>query len=163
MQKKFIYAFWVLVILLVSFAIHHYLKSAERKRLTPQSYEAGKSAVVVIKADNHQYRSYGFINRQRVVFLVDTSATGVSIPEAIANRANLKKGYAFQASTANGIITVYHTVIPRLEIGEIVLTDVMGNINPSMQGTKVLLGMSALKQLEIIQRQNRLILRQSEG
>ena len=51
------------------------------------------------------------------------------------------------------------TEINKLSIGQITLYNVDANINPGMQSGHVLLGMSALKQLEFTQRGNTLILR----
>jgi aspartyl protease family protein len=45
-------------------------------------------------------------------------------------------------------------------IGDIKLTNVSAHINPSMDFDEILLGMSALKQIEFTQRGDTLILRQ---
>ncbi|WP_018300839.1 retropepsin-like aspartic protease family protein [Fangia hongkongensis] len=162
MQKRFIYAFWIVVLILASFIAHLYLQNKNKQALTPESSVTLNGAVVSIKAYNHHYQSYGKINDETVIFLVDTGATSVSIPEHIANSIGLKKGYALQASTANGITTVYYTLIPKLQIGNIVLHNVRGNINPSMKGDSILLGMSALRRLEITQKNNVLTLKQQK-
>ena len=49
----------------------------------------------------------------------------------------------------------------RLQLGDIQLREVAALITPGMEGHEVLLGMSALKQLEFTQKGGTLVLRQS--
>ena len=58
------------------------------------------------------------------------------------------------------VIMVYHTVIAELKIGNIVLKNIKGNINPSMDNDYVLIGMSALKHLDMLKIDNTLTLKQ---
>jgi len=94
-----------------------------------------------------------------VTFLLDTGATDVVIPAQLAESAGLQPGQAMRAMTANGLVTVYSTTIPTLHLGDITLYDVRASINPGMQGDTVLLGMSALRQVEFTQRADTLTLR----
>ena len=55
---------------------------------------------------------------------------------------------------------VYHTVIAELKIGNIVLKNIKVNINPSMDNDYVLIGMSALKHLDMLKIDNTLTLKQ---
>jgi aspartyl protease family protein len=57
-------------------------------------------------------------------------------------------------------VTVYGTEVSRLRIGNIELQDVRASITPSMAGDTILLGMSALQQVEFSQRGSTLTLRQ---
>jgi aspartyl protease family protein len=101
----------------------------------------------------------GFINGEPVTFMLDTGATDVVIPESIAKSLGLNRLAYSEASTANGTIPVYKTRIDQLSIGNIKLYDVPASINPSMTGEQaILLGMSALKQLELIQKNRSLTL-----
>ena len=81
------------------------------------------------------------------------------IPAGLARSAGLNQGYAGQAMTANGLVTVYSTRIDRLTLGAIELRDVRASINPAMDERTVLLGMSALRQIEFHQQGTRLTLR----
>lgn len=101
----------------------------------------------------------GLINGVSATLLLDTGATDVVIPASLASRANLAEGLAMQAMTANGMVTVYNTRIPELQMGEIRLYDVRASINPAMHGDMVLLGMSALRHVEFTQRGDTLTLR----
>jgi aspartyl protease family protein len=63
--------------------------------------------------------------------------------------------------TANGPVTVYSTRIAKLQLGEIVLYDVPADLNPGMNASnQILLGMSALSQVEFSQRDGMLLISQ---
>ena len=120
----------------------------------------GYHELKLVRNRSGHYVVNGKINGQVVKFLLDTGATDVVIPEDIARKLKLKFGYPRQANTANGVVTTYSTVISSLQLGTIELNQVRGSINPHMDIGAVLLGMSALKQLELIQRDQHLTLRQ---
>ncbi len=102
----------------------------------------------------------GRINGQPVTFLLDTGATDVAIPAELAEELDLARGAPVRLQTANGQTTGYRTVLDSLALGDIVLQDVRALIAPGFGGEQVLLGMSALKQLEFTQRAGTLVLRQ---
>jgi aspartyl protease family protein len=106
------------------------------------------------------YIANGFINNQPVTFMLDTGATNVAIPQVIADQLQLSKGRQYYTQTANGRAVSYATRLDSLELGAIVLHDVNASISPGFESNEILLGMSALKQLEFIQRGNQLTLRQ---
>ncbi|MBT1451490.1 TIGR02281 family clan AA aspartic protease [Glaciecola sp. XM2] len=101
----------------------------------------------------------GEINGNTVTFLLDTGATNVSIGAHLAQQLGLQPGRRYLAQTANGTVSVAQTNIRELKIGEITLQNVDANLNPGMRSDKILLGMSALKQLEWAQRGDELTLR----
>jgi aspartyl protease family protein len=123
----------------------------------------GSGYVEVHLASSRQghYMAGGKINGEEVTFLLDTGATQVAVPIEVAQRLGLQAGAAITISTANGRATAHRTRLQRLQLGDIVLTDVEALIAPGMGGDDVLLGMSALKQLEFTQRGGTLMLRQS--
>ena len=106
------------------------------------------------------YVASGTINGEPVVFLLDTGATGVAIPEAVAQRLDLPRGRAFLTNTANGSARSYQTRIGEVAIGDIRLNNVDAAITPGLAMNEVLLGMSFLKYIEFTQRGNTLTLRQ---
>ncbi len=119
----------------------------------------GPAEVVLQRSRSGHYIAPGRINGEAVQFLVDTGATRISVPLSLATRLGLKKGYASQATTANGLVTVYDTQLDEVRLGSIVLRNVAGNINPGMPGEVVLLGMSFMRDLEMVQRGDTLTLR----
>lgn len=102
----------------------------------------------------------GKINGEPVTFLLDTGATDVAVPAELAERLGLQRGTPVMLHTANGQTTGYRTVLNSLSLGDIVLRDVRAIVAPGFRSEQVLLGMSALKQLEFTQRAGTLVLRQ---
>ncbi len=117
--------------------------------------------VRLVSSRQGHYRAAGHINGEPVTFLLDTGATQVAVPIELARRLGLQAGAPIIISTANGRATAHRTELKRLQLGDIVLHDVAALIAPGMGGDEVLLGMSALKQLEFTQRDGSLMLRQS--
>ncbi|OLS61049.1 retropepsin-like aspartic protease family protein [Pseudomonas putida] len=103
----------------------------------------------------------GLINGQAVHFLLDTGATDVAIPEPLARDFGLERGAPVTVSTANGRAEGYRTRLDSVQLGDILLRDVRALVVPGLDGSQVLLGMSALKQLEFTQRGGTLLLRQT--
>ena len=98
------------------------------------------------------------INDHHVSALVDTGATRVAIPGVLADKLGLQRGISGISATANGDAVYYHTQIDRLRIGDIVLHDIAASILPGYEDDSVLLGMSALRQLEVQIRDNTMLL-----
>ncbi|MFK8048947.1 MAG: TIGR02281 family clan AA aspartic protease [Halioglobus sp.] len=109
------------------------------------------------------YVTDGKLNGQPVVFMLDTGATGVAIPETIARSLKIKRGSAHQVNTANGTGTAYFTPLQSVSVGEIRLENVSASIVPGYNSDQILLGMSFLRHIEFTQRGNTLILRQAIG
>ena len=101
------------------------------------------------------------INERAVPFMIDTGATDVAIPGELADELGLERGVPVTVSTANGRVQGFRTRLDRVQLGEIVLRDVRALVTPSLDGDEVLLGMSAMKQLEFTQRGGTLLLRQT--
>lgn len=111
------------------------------------------ASALTINADRYgQYLVQGSTNNQPVIFLLDTGASGISIPGGVAARLNLIRGQAFDVVTANGTTEVYETELSSLTIGPFRQETVKANINPSMEGEVALLGMSFLRHFELSQR-----------
>ena len=128
----------------------------------PESVEllSGIREVTLQRNLQGHYTANGKINGVPVTFLVDTGATDVAIPETIASQANLKKGIARIAATANGSVNVYATELNSLTLGNISLQNVSASITPTMFNDTILLGMSALKEIDFSQVGATLTLRQ---
>ncbi len=152
---------WLMVLGVASVAFNGWL---EQRRNPNQALRAAQSAdgrqTVFLQANHqHHYFARASINGTPVTLLVDTGATDVVLPEALANRLGLPQGPSSMANTANGRIEVHSTVIEEIAIGGIILRNVSASINPAMgYGEPVLLGMSALKNIEWRQRDGELLL-----
>ena len=122
---------------------------------------AGYIEVKLVSNGQGHFVASGQINGQPATFMLDTGATDVAIPVALAERLGLEKGAPVTLSTANGRSQGYRTRLERLQLGDIVLRDVRALIAPGLDGEQVLLGMSALKQLEFTPRGGTMLLRQT--
>ena len=137
------------------------INEAFRAGQESQAAVAGGRPQVVIKRDPHgHYLSHGHINHQPVSFLLDTGATVVAIPQHIAQRLGLRRGAKISAVTANGTVDTYATRLDSIGIGAIELQNVDASINPHSHSDDILLGMSFLRQLELVQKGDTLTLRQ---
>ena len=160
--KGMIIAAWLIVLGLLTLFFNNLLEEQHNPNqdLQGRILESGTREVQLIRNRAGHYVTPGEINQHKVTFMLDTGATNVSIPENIANRMGLQKGYPLSVNTANGVIQVYSTRLQELRIADIVLQDISANINPYMDDEGVLLGMNVLKKLELIQRGETLTLRQ---
>lgn len=118
----------------------------------------GQTSVVLNQNWQGHYLAEGKINGERVTFLLDTGATMVAVPAALAQKVGLEKGYSHQVHTANGTTTAHNTSIDSVILGDIEITNVNGAIVDNMGGNEVLLGMSFLKHLNFSQQNGELML-----
>lgn len=153
---------WIIALALLAFFFSGILDRQHNPNQQVQSTISAAGAAEVILKRNRQghYITSGFINDMPVVFLLDTGATVVSVPENIARQLGLKAGVVSYANTANGLIKTYATRLDTVGIGDIQLGDVAAHINPHMSGNEILLGMSFLKKFELIQKGETLTIRQ---
>lgn len=159
--RGMIAAGFVVAIALLTMLFGNFADRAANPNRSPASSQtsSGATEVYLQRSSGGHYVMGGAINGVRTDFILDTGATDVVIPERLADAAGLQGGYASQAMTANGLITVYSTRIAELDLGAIRLHDVRASINPMMSEGTVLLGMSALRQIEFHQRGDQLTLR----
>lgn len=155
-----IYLAWILLLILLTFGFNKYLEQQNNPNQQISAELHNNIAEVRLKQNRYgHYVVNGQINNTPVTFLLDTGATLISIPENIANKLNLEKGYPSQSRTANGTITVYRTRLNTVGIGPIKLNNIRATINPNMSGDEILLGMSFMKHLEMTQKGNELVLK----
>lgn len=151
---------WVVGLALLTWAFGLWEDHKDNPNRSPQTrmVEGGREIVLERNRSGH-YVVTGAINGVEAEFLLDTGATDVVISQDLARRAGLEAGARQRARTANGVIEVRATRVERLSLGGIELRGVSASINPAMGGQRVLLGMSALGQIEFTQQGERLTLR----
>ncbi len=155
-------AMWVVFLIIVMSFFEDVIdnQTNPNQSLNTQYTEAGVREVELQRNRYGHYVTDGSINGQHVVFMLDTGATGVAVPQHIANDLQLKRGVAIQVLTANGEVTGYASMLGSVAVDGIELQNVRAIINPGDASDVVLLGMSFLKKIEFTQRGDVLILRQ---
>ena len=158
-------AAWVLALALVTSLFGGWLDRRDNPNLRVEGVVASDGMrEVVLRQNRHgHYLARGYINGEPVNFLLDTGATLVSVPAPIARRVGLEAGATQPVRTAAGVVNTFATRIDRIELGSIRIDGVRGHINPHMDSDSVLLGMSFLRDLELVQRGAELTLRQYPG
>lgn len=151
---------WVVGLGLLTWMFGVWEGRQENPNQRPETHRDGGIHEVVLQRNRGgHYVVSGLINDQEATFLLDTGATDVVVSQDLAERAGLQAGAVKHAMTANGRIQVRATELDRLKLGNIELRNVSASINPAMGGRNVLLGMSALGQVEFSQRGDQLTLR----
>jgi len=153
---------WFIFMGMLTFFFSKYVGEQDnpnRELVSKVGSDGVREVILKVNRYNH-YVLLGKVNGKDVEFMIDTGASDVSVPEKLQKLLSLKAGRPIKAQTASGSITVYLTRIKTIEIGPIKLNDISASINPHMDSKQILLGMSALKKLEFIQKEGILILRQ---
>lgn len=155
-------AMWLLLFVIVFLFFNRLLeKQNNPNQVLSTRYVGDTIREIVLERNRYgHYVTTGSINNQEVVFMIDTGASGVAIPEHIASKLGLKRGPAMDIQTANGIARAYLSTLQSVAVGDIELENVKAVINPNDSMDEILLGMSFLKDIEFTQRGDTLILRQ---
>lgn len=163
--RSMIFLSWIVALVLFTLLAQGWLDEAYNPNRTLVVRDAGNGAQqLVLKRNRYgHYVGNGKINGREAVFLLDTGATDVVIPEELAEEYGLQRGPVYQSMTANGVIQVYGTLLDTIELGPIRLYNVRAAINPHMSGAEILLGMSFLKHLRLSQQGDELIISTDNG
>jgi aspartyl protease family protein len=151
---------WVLGILILVLAFGKLIDQQHNPNRSVSTAQSGGFQEIVLQRNRSGHYVFdGEINHHKVTFLVDTGATTTAVPGGMQLELDLRAGPATSVSTANGTTTAYLTRIEQLALGDIELSQVNASIIPGMKTEEVLLGMNVLKNFELIQRGNELIIR----
>lgn len=160
MGKGMMIAAWVISLGLLSLLFSGLLERRNNPNTHPTiRHESNLVTLTLRRNPGGHYVAQGQINGHGVTFLVDTGATDVAIPEAMALRMGLRKGVLMTSITANGHADAWSSLIDELRLGPITRYRIRASILPNMPGDQVLLGMSFLRDMELIQRQGQLQIR----
>ncbi len=133
-------------------------RSNPNKRPDSVLSAGGRLQIVLQRNRGGHYVASGRVNNEKVVFLVDTGATTVAVPQEFAQKLSLVPGQQITTLTANGMSNAYTTTISSLQLGDIIEYDVDAVLIPNFPGGQILLGMSFLERLDFSQRGDTLIL-----
>lgn len=154
---------WVFALMFLTYLFQEILDDRHNpnRQLEMLVGDDGTREVVLARNAQGHYVANGLVNGELVTFLLDTGATDVAVPGDLAERLGLVRERSGFSQTANGTVRVWSTRLQSVQLGAVRLDNVRATIVPSMQaGSPVLLGMSFLRQLEMIQRGGVLRLRQ---
>lgn len=151
---------WLVLLGLLAAYFGDVIEREHNPNQVPEIIDQNGSKKLLLRANkSNHFVMTGQINNQDTTLLLDTGATNVAIPADMASRLELTPGREGIAMTANGPVKIFSTRIDKLQLGDIVLYDVPADLNPAMNGmNEVLLGMSALSQIEFTQRDGTLLL-----
>ena len=152
---------WILFLVFLFGMFDHFIDQRNNPNQNIATSVYGQQKQITLERNPYgHYVSNGTINGYDVIFLLDTGATEIAIPESIANKIGLIKKQSIRIKTANGTATAYRTRINSAALGEIRLYDLNATILTNMNGDEVLLGMNFLKHFEIIQKGKMLTIKQ---
>ncbi|MFT5112734.1 MAG: aspartyl protease family protein [Parasphingorhabdus sp.] len=162
--RSMVVAAWILFLLLVTWLFQGLLQNQHNPNSSPSvnHSETGQIEVRLKRNRSGHYVTNGTINGKNVVFLVDTGATDVALSDGLAQSLGLRPGASIILSTANGRVRGYKSRIAEISVGDIVQRDIAAVISPGIADNAVLLGMSFLKNLELVQKGRTLTLRTAE-
>ena len=151
---------WVLGFLLLAALFSSVLDRQNNPNRQLRSSDNGQVQELLLQRNRSgHYIFSGKINGQDIDFLVDTGATTTSVPGQLASKIGLKPGSSIPVQTAAGTTTAYLTKLDSMQMGDMQFYDVPATIIPEMNASEVLLGMNVLKHMELVQRDNQLIIR----
>lgn len=152
---------WIIGFLILALIFSKILDDQNNPNRSVATSQSSQFKQIVLQRNRYGHYVFdGEINAKPVTFLVDTGATTTSIPANLQKYLRLKAGPAFNVWTANGVATAYMTRLDELKLGEILLTDIEASLNPGLPDDTILLGMNVLKNMELVQRGDSLIIRQ---
>lgn len=157
--KGMIIAAWVLLLVLLTWFFNDHLEDRRNPNRQLATVHDGVPEVHLERNHYGHYVATGAINGHAVEFMLDTGATDVSIPGAVADRLRLQRGQAVYYHTANGTVRAWQTSLDVIQLGPLRAGPVRASINPHDRGDAVLLGMSFLQELDFSQQGNTLTLK----
>ena len=147
-------------LLLLTLAFDQILVQQNNPNQSVSTVQGGGFEEIVLQRNRMGHYVFdGEINHHKVTFLVDTGATTTAIPGNLQRALRLESGPATSVSTANGNARAHLTRLDQLRLGDIELYDVNASIMQGMESDEVLLGMNVLKNFELVQRGEQLIIR----
>ncbi len=124
--------------------------SAWMQTFKAQPAESASAKPLALKQHGSgHYFVEGAINGKALVFVVDTGASVVSLPDSDASAAGIVCKNTALMDTANGVTEACTAVIPELRFGHFVVKDADSMIVPNL--SQPLLGMNILRQFKIAQ------------
>ncbi|MBK5932105.1 aspartyl protease [Halochromatium salexigens] len=159
--RAMLFGAWVAGTALIAMLFQNYLDHRENPNQNI-AFEVGPDGIAQVVLQQNQeghYVATGTINGESVVFLLDTGATTVSLPQGLARQLGLPLRPGGMSKTANGMVQTWTTRIDSVSLGGLTARNLRATVLPNFPGDQVLLGMDFLKRFELIQRGGKLTIR----
>ncbi len=118
--------------------------------------------VLIYRDSTGMFKTVGSINGLPVKFLIDTGASSVAMNSAQARRLGIDyhvEGDPTWVSTASDVVQAYRVKLEIVKVGSIQLRNVTAVVIEGAQPAEALLGMTYLSRVQMINQNDRLILR----
>jgi aspartyl protease family protein len=148
---------WLAIIGMVWWAVAEW----ESREANPnRALTVGPGGEVVLQRNRAgHFLADGEVNGRKVTFLLDTGATFIAVPGAIARDLGLKLGPPVSLQTAAGPAAGYPTRLESVRVAGIEMRDMAAVVSEGLEPGTVLLGMNFLKRLEMTQKGEQLVLK----
>ena len=113
--------------------------------------------VVIPRSPDGHYYVQGSINGYPIDFMVDTGASVVSVSKEFSREASLPNGSPANFSTAGGVVTGEVISGQTVQAGGIAVNGL--SVSVGMHGRMALLGQNFLRRIDVIQSNDRMILK----
>jgi len=113
--------------------------------------QAGMRSLSIPRDARGHFQNEGWIDGQRIGFMVDTGASVIALNETSAARFGLRPSrgdYNASVTTANGTIKAARTRLAMVDVGGLVVRDVDAMVLPDQALSENLLGLSFLSKLK---------------
>jgi aspartyl protease family protein len=120
-------------------------------------------SVTLKRADNGHFQAEARVDGRRIDFIVDTGASHIALRESDAARLGIRptpRDYTVKVSTANGEGRAARAELRSVEIGGVVVRDLVALIHPDEALSVNLLGMSFLSRVRWTYDREKLVLEQ---
>ena len=128
-------------------------------QIRSQYSEASRHSVTIPLNSYGQYLTHGLINGQGAELLVDTGASVVAMSELQANQLGIEyatKGIPGFVETASAKVSSYQVTLDQVDIGGLKAYNVQAVVLLGELPSKILLGMSYLRNVELNEKQGML-------
>lgn len=159
MDNRFLWGFMIALIVWVSIFVvaYNFFASAQAPRVAIVNEDSSGKEIVILRSKDGHYYVRGKINSYPVDFMVDTGASIVSISYDLARSINLPRGAPANFSTAGGNMIGEIVSAVDIEVGNIKVNGLA--VSVGIQGNIALLGQNFLRRIDVIQSDDKMILR----
>ncbi len=159
MDNRFLWGVMAVLGIWVSIFVVAYLyfASVQAPKVAMVNGDSSEKEIIILRSQDGHYYVRGKINGHPVDFMVDTGASIVSISYDLARSVNLPRGVPANLSTAGGNMVGEIVSAIDIEVGNIRLHGL--TVSVGIQGNIALLGQNFLRKIDVIQSDDKMLLR----